>query len=241
MLLHTLYCSILTHLQICLIPEQLLYDWTNNNWPMMEGSVPRNTYARWDFDNFDEQGLQPLVDELASNKIKVADVDGTNKATRVSGELTKRATLSLSDGQSVLLLVTSQGALYQVRINNRTVGIRETESVSKFATELAVHIKRNRPAHEKKMAALAEKALKPETSSKKRAASKATQLKEWQATLESAKQNLAKAEASLAEQASEVQTLRDELADLDSAVDDANARNTDLERQISELERGDNE
>jgi len=106
--------------------------------------MPRETHLSWDYENFNDEGLKPFKTVLGRSKVRVIDIDGTNKPTRSGGVQTKRAVLSLSDGQSLMLQVTVHGAIFQVRLNNQVIPVREKEDISSIAKELAKKIRANR-------------------------------------------------------------------------------------------------
>lgn len=119
--------------------------------------MPRESYAKWDFDNFNAEGLSPLVKALERQRVGVAEVEGSNKPSRASGKQTKKAILILRDGQNVMLQVTNDGAIYQVRLNNRVIPIRASEDINAIAKEIAVLVKKGRAAFQAKLAKQAEK------------------------------------------------------------------------------------
>lgn len=121
--------------------------------------MPRESYAKWNYDSFDATGLKELTQAMGRFKVRVVSIDGSNKPVRSGGVQTKRAVLALSDGQSITLQVTSEGAVYQVRLNSRVIPVRASESIDDIARELSAAVKNNRASFKEKMAKQAEKAL----------------------------------------------------------------------------------
>ncbi len=131
--------------------------------------MPRESYAKWDYDQFNETGLEPLVKALKRHKIGVIGVEGSNKPTRASGVQTKKALIILRNGQTIMLQVTAQGAVFQVRLNNRVVPLRAKGDITSIAKELAAMVRKNQPKFDEKLAKLAEKQEKTTSTPRKRA------------------------------------------------------------------------
>ncbi len=140
--------------------------------------MPRQEYAKWDYENFDGEGLAPFVEALKRQKMGVVDVEGSNKSVRAGGSQTKKAVIVLRNGQSIMLQVTAQGAVFQVRLNNRIVGVKATNDISAIAKELGMLVRKNQPKFDAKMAKLAEKQEKTEPAPRKRALSVRKRLEE---------------------------------------------------------------
>ena len=199
--------------------------------------MPRETYASWDYDNFNDEGLKPLVTALGRSKVRVVDVDGTNKPTRHSGVQTKKAILSLSDGQSLMLQVTVHGAISQVRLNNQVIPVRAKDDISSIAKELGVKIRNNRTKFREKAEKQAKKTQEANPAAP-RAASLSTkkQLGVVTADNTAVMERLATIQAEFDAIDAEKAKAQARLEAEKSVLAETQAENTSLAKQIKQLE-----
>lgn len=113
--------------------------------------MARQDYVSFDFQNFNEKGLKKVITALEKNDLKVTAVDADNKARRQSGVQTKKAALTLADGQVLTLQATSEGAIFQIRLNSRILPVRNVNNLSKAIAEIADKIKGNSPQFQRAM------------------------------------------------------------------------------------------
>jgi chromosome segregation ATPase len=198
--------------------------------------MPREKYLSWDYDNFNEVGLKPLKEALGRFKVRVVSIDGSNRPTRSGGVQTKKAVLSISDGQSLMLQVTAQGAVYQVRLNNQIIPVRAKEDLSAIAQELGKTIRDNRTQFRKKAEAKAEKLQAGVSTPRKVALSTKKKLEELSAKNSPLMARLSVIQAEFDVIDSEKAAAQAELDQKKSTLATTQVDNTELAKQIKQLE-----
>ena len=209
--------------------------------------MARQSYLQIDFSNFDAKGLKPIVAALGRSKVKVIlddkgmpKVSGTNRITRRQGVPTKTATIFLLDGQKLMLSATSEGAIYQVKLNSTIIPVRNKDDLGAAVKEVAAVIRGNSKSFVTKLAAKTVKKHAEDASPSdkstgtggnsiparlKRAKAQFTGLQEeidaYQEVVQVKKTNLGK--------------LKEEANSLSSAVETEKARRESLSAEIAEL------
>lgn len=109
----------------------------------------RQNYVTFDFDNFDEKGLQPAVKQFESAGLPVVDIQASNRSRRMSGFATKSASFYFEDGQSITLRVKGDGDVFQVKLNSRVIPIQQVDSMKGAIQEMVRMASANAPAWKK--------------------------------------------------------------------------------------------
>ena len=115
-----------------------------------------------DFDNFTEKGLKKVITTFEKQSLPVASVDATNRPKRESGFSVKAATLHFESGQKLLLKAKANGSVFQVKLNNKVLPIKNVDDLKKAVSEVIAFVKINEPKFLKQKAnreALKEKPL----------------------------------------------------------------------------------
>lgn len=87
----------------------------------------------------------------------VNDIEGSKRAVRKSGVLTKKATLFLADGQKLIVEATAQGAIFQVKLNNQVLAIKNVDNLNKAVKEIAGFVHKNSKSFQAKLRKMAER------------------------------------------------------------------------------------
>lgn len=101
------------------------------------------------FDKLTEQNLKPFVKKFAHWNVNIASIDAPNKGRRESGMLIKDVTFTFEDGQKMLVRVKSGGTVFQVKLNNKVVPIRNVDDIDKAIIEMVDYIQDNAKAYER--------------------------------------------------------------------------------------------
>ncbi len=205
----------------------------------------KQSYLTFDYDNFNATGLKQVIAAFGRQKLPVLKddsgkpkVEATNKQKRVRGYPTKAATLFFQDGQNVTLLVKPDGAIYQVKVNNRIVPITHTDNLTAAVKEVAGMLKTNAPAFTKKLEQQAKKHANDSDKTGKKRVSNAipARLKAVNSQIANAEEELyaAQSSAAKAQQVASAASVR--YADLDSDYQQEVARNEALSAELTELQ-----
>ena len=103
---------------------------------------PATKQVRLPFDKLTESGLKPIVKKFEKWGLKVASIDSTNRQKRESGML-------LKDGQKMLVRVKSDGTVFQVKLNNKVVPIKNVDDMDKAVIEMVDYVQDNAKAYER--------------------------------------------------------------------------------------------
>lgn len=108
-----------------------------------------NSAGMFDFSSFDASGVEPIKKALTKAGAIVVDVDAPNRVSRRAGFQVKSATFFMADGQQIVMLLKNDGEgngdIYQVQLNGRVIPIRNVDSLSRAAGEIAKLLKSNSP------------------------------------------------------------------------------------------------
>ncbi len=102
-----------------------------------------------DFERFNKAGLKPILDKFEKASLPVAGVEADNKAKRDSGYLVKAATVNFESGQKLLLKAKAGGSIYQVRLNNKVLAIKNYADLDKAIVEVIGYVKENEKNYQK--------------------------------------------------------------------------------------------
>ncbi|WP_163836781.1 coiled-coil domain-containing protein 22 [Spartinivicinus ruber] len=186
--------------------------------------VDRNKqHLQFDFDHFNATGLKPLVNALKKRDVTVTDIEGSKRAVRKSGVLTKKATLFLADGQKLIIEATAQGTIFQVKLNNQVLAIKHVDNLTKAVREIAGFVHKNSKSFQAKLRKMAER--------KRSQSSSGTR----QATL-STQQQLADKQQLIDDYRLTVEQLAAELNELLQAITQLENSNAELTTEIAELQ-----
>lgn len=92
-------------------------------------------------------------------------MDAPNKGKRESGMLIKTFTLAFEDSQQLLVRVKSDGTIFQVKLNNRVIPVRNVDNIDKAISELCDFMYDNAKAFARAKAQRERRKLKPPTPS----------------------------------------------------------------------------
>ncbi|MCX4030455.1 hypothetical protein [Spartinivicinus marinus] len=186
--------------------------------------VDRNKqHLQFDFDNFNATGLKPLVKALKKRDVTVSDIEGSKRAVRKSGVLTKKATLFLADGQKLIIEATAQGAIFQVKLNNQVLAIKNVDNLNKAVKEIAGFVHKNSKSFQAKLRKIAER-KQGQSNSGSRQAKLSTQ------------QQLAEKQQLIDDYRLTVEQLTAELNELLQAITKLENSNAALTTEITELQ-----
>lgn len=110
---------------------------------------PATKQVRLPFDKLTESGLKPIVKKFEKWGLKVASIDSTNRQKRESGMLLKDAVFIFDDGQKMLVRVKSDGTVFQVKLNNKVVPIKNIDDMDKAVVEMVDYVQDNAKAYER--------------------------------------------------------------------------------------------
>lgn len=96
-----------------------------------------------DFEKFNKTGLKPIIDKMEKLGLAVANVEADNKGKRESGFLVKSATLAFESGQKLLLKAKAGGSIFQVKLNNKVLAIKNVDDLDKAIKEVIDYVQEN--------------------------------------------------------------------------------------------------
>jgi len=198
----------------------------------------------FDFGNFDAKGLKHIASAFGRSKAPVIkdekgnpNIAGTNRVTRVKGLPTKSATFYFVDGQSLKLSATSEGAIYQVKLNSTFIPVKNKGNLQAAIKEIAQLIRKNSKVFSERLAKrtvkkhLAEVMDKPGSNS-------------IPAKMKAAKEQMLGLQESLDVSREEAETKNQRLISitsrivaLESSISDERAKNQRLKTQLAELKQ----
>jgi len=184
--------------------------------------VARSSYLSFDYEHFNEQGLKSVLSEFKRNDLPVVRVSANNKQTRQQGVPTKKAELFFTDGQRIALQAKADGAIFQVRLNNKVIPVTAVNDLKRAIAEISEKVKGN--------AKIFQKTLKGRL--------KRAQVDTTTATIArtSTKARIAMLNAGIQEQNQNLEALRESLTAAQNAAANARTLNTDLRTQLAELQ-----
>lgn len=190
------------------------------------------------FDNFNERGLNPLVDELKKHDQNVAAIKATNLPKREDGFQIKSAMLTFESGQKLEIKIKADGSIFQVRLNGKVIPVKNSEDIDepanlkKAVKEVADRIKQNESAYTKQMA----RRLKKVKDTGPRASTSVTKrLAETKEALSALQENGKLLDESLAGAKGEVEAKRAELESIRGELDQEIQRGETLRAEIDAL------
>ena len=196
---------------------------------------PKSNQLVLPFDKLTESGLKPVIKKFAKFECPVASVEAPNQAKRESGMLVKQFTLTFEDGQKLLVRVKAGGTIYQVKLNNKVVPVRNVDNMDKAVGEMIDYIHDNAKAYARAKIQRERRRIKPSKPSV--TTTRKEKLAQARGDLEQLSQNNAELETQLAETSLSVDSKRTELADAEKALDAERKKTASLEAQIAELEK----
>ncbi len=174
------------------------------------------------FVNFNERGLQPLVDELKKHDQEVASIKATNMPKREDGFSVKAALFTLESGQKLEVKIKANGSIFQVRLNGKVIPVKNSEDIDepanlkKAVKEISDRIKQNEAVYLKQKARRMkrEKKTSPSVSASmvKRLAEAKENLEFVQGEAKTVAEDMAQAQGGVEQKRSELEGLRAELA-----------------------------
>lgn len=187
-----------------------------------------------DFQNLDKKGLKKFADRFKRKKKPVTDIEANNKAKRANGVLQKQFTMTFEDGQKVTIAVKSDGTIFQVRLNNKVMPLRNTTDMSKAVDEIVNAMLANSSAYEKAKAAREKAKVRPPRP--KVTTSRKQKLNEAREQISTMQQQVDDLKTQSDNQTAELEAKRKELADLQAALKSEQDLTKELEAEIKKLE-----
>lgn len=194
---------------------------------------PLSNQVVLNFDKLDENGLKPVLKKFARQHCPVASVDAPNKGKRESGFLVKNFTLTFEDGQQMLVRVKADGTVFQVRLNNRVVPVKNVGDMDKAIAEMVGYIQENAPAYARARALREKRKAKPPVPSVK--TSRREKLAQEKEKLAQLNESNAAVASQYREAAADVAAKRTELEAAEKALAHEKERTRVLEREFAEL------
>lgn len=202
-------------------------------------SQNKKTYAVFDFDNFNDKGLNKFAGQLKQRGVPVDSITATNRVTRKDGIKTKKAVFFHENLQRSEVVISDHGDIVTLKINGKPQPTGEPKTLSKFAKHIATLLGKSQAAFDK---ALEKKEAKikidPEAGNKK-AGSRSTA-----ARTAAVKSELEKAiEINLALKSkksglvTELQTVSDSIVKTGIEVQSKRGTNRDLRDQLAALQK----
>ncbi len=102
-----------------------------------------------DFDKFNKVGLKPILEKFEKEGLPVAGVEADNKAKRESGFQVKSATINFESGQKLLVKTKAGGSIFQVKLNNKVLAIKNVDDLDKAIQEVIDYAKENEKNYQK--------------------------------------------------------------------------------------------
>ena len=204
---------------------------------MRANASTRNpNYVSFDFKNVTENGLKKVTNRFEKNDLKVVAVEANNRVIRQAGTPTKRAIFSMMDGQKVTLQITSEGAVFQVRLNARVIPVRNVSDLDRAIAEIADRVKANSAQFQKAQRrkikkpedATQRKASRARTSNKARLALFEQQANELQKNVDELEERKQSLSAQVSESTGQVDTLKGQ-------IEEAKAENERLQSELVSL------
>ncbi len=189
-----------------------------------------------DFDKFNEAGLRSAVKAIEKWGPKVTHIEATNVPKRESGFQVKTATLELESGQKLILKIKAGGGIFQVRLNNKVLAIKNTTDPDKAILEIVDYVQENEKIYQRQKDRLARaKKAKPTNLDTVRT-STGEQIEQAAQTLESLQASNEDLAAQIGPANDSLSLKRDQLATLESELKAEEARNRELRSELKKLE-----
>ena len=186
-----------------------------------------------DFDKFNAQGLRSLVRAVEKYGSKVTDIAANNVAKRESGFPVKTATLTMDSGQKVQIKIKADGGIFQVRLNNRVLPVKNIDDPQRAVLEVVDRVQQNERAYQRQKERA--KRTKPVPTNKIRT-STLEQIENTTQTLDAVKANNDDLTAQLEPTKKAMTNKSDRLAMLRGDLDYEQKRNGDLRAELQRLE-----
>jgi hypothetical protein len=190
----------------------------------------------FDFKNFNEKGLKKVLNAFKKQQLPIKEVVANNRPKRESGYQVKAATLHFESGQKLLLKAKANGSIFQVKLNNKALPIKNVDNLKKAVGEVIKFVKINEPKFLKQQAKRLERAKtplpkkpKPATTSAKKQLAAVAEIMD-RVTVENEA-----LEADLKEQTEKVDTQIAALADFRARLEEENRKTETLQAELDEL------
>jgi len=194
---------------------------------------PKSNQVTLDFDKLTEAGLKPILKRFSKWNCPVATVDAPNKSKRESGFLVKYFTLVFEDGQQMLVRVKADGTVFQVKLNNKVVPIKNVNDIDKAIIEMVDYVQDNAKAYARAKMQREKRKIKPPIPSiKTTRQEKITHEKE---KLEQISQSNAAVERQYNETLVAINAKQAELEAAEKALVQEKEKTRDLEEEFAEL------
>lgn len=188
-----------------------------------------------DFKRFNEAGLKPVMRKFKQAGLPIVKVEGTNKAKRESGFLTKMVKLHFESGQKLLVKAKASGGIFQVKLNAKVLPIKHVDDMDKAVQEVIRHTRSNEKAYLKRKKAREQKIKIPKPKIKPVNTSVKKQIETFQASLDEQVGERENLEKQAADVQTETTTKQEQFANLQAELDAENERTDILRDEISEL------
>ena len=192
-----------------------------------------------DFEKLDEKGLKKLTAAFKKKKLPVKTVTAPNKAKRANGIQQKDFKFEFEDGQTLAFFVKSDGTIFQVKLNNKVIPVTNSTNMTKAIDELAKKVLANTDAYTKarakREAALANKKIRPPKP--KVTTTRKQKIDEANTAISALDETIGELKKQYEELAAENTASEDERKSLQEQLAEAEAREQELRKEISELEK----
>ena len=204
--------------------------------------MAKQPHLSFDFANFDAKGLKPIVSALGRSKVAVLKdekgtpkIEATNRSRRVKGLPVKTATFYLVDGQSITISATSEGSVYQVRLNKLIVPITNTGNLSAAVKEVAKMVRANSVKFTEKLAKQAIKKHTPIPEKKRGSNSIPARFKASKARIEELNESISERQTAIEQANVKHSEVVSSISTLQDSISDEKSRNERLHRELREL------
>lgn len=194
---------------------------------------PLSSQVVLNFDKLDERGLKKLVKKFQTKGLEIASIDAPNKGKRESGFLTKQFTLTFEDGQQMLVRVKADGTVFQVKLNNRVVPIKNVGDIDKAISEMVDYIQDNAKAYARAKVLREKRKAKPPVPSIK--TTRREKLRQAKEHLEKLSQSNASVETQYNESVAKIAEKRAELEAAEKSLVREQERTRALEAEFAVL------
>lgn len=194
---------------------------------------PRSNQVTLNFDKLTEANLKPILKRFAKWDCPVASVDAPNKGKRESGFLVKHFTLTFEDGQQMLVRVKADGTVFQVKLNNKVVPIKNVNDMDKAIGEMIDYVQDNAKAYARAKMQRERRRIKPPAPSVK--TTRQEKLAQEKSKLEQISQSNAAVENQYGEVLAEIANKQAELATTEKALAQEKEKTQALEAEFAAL------
>lgn len=189
-----------------------------------------------DFNKVTKSGLKNISKMFSRRGLNISDISATNRPKRESGYPVKTAIFLFESGQKLFVKVKSDGAVFQVKLNNKALPIKNVDNLSKAIDEIATHVKANEKrylkAQQKRLARQKIKIDQPKvvTTRKRKIEHAESRISELEAEAETLLQKIKQDEDAL-------NVKQGQITDLEANLETLKTRGSELEAELKTVKR----